>query len=213
MEAKAREERETIEVEPERATRHLRVVPDDEQISTCAASDGSGAAVEIDEEGSERIALRDGRGALLFEYYPETSRCVVFAPPGDLVLRAEGGSIELDAAQGLRLRGGTEVEVDTETLRARAVSAEVEVEAAKVAGHSLTSTFHRVHQTVDVLETAAGRIVERARETYRDVQGLAQVRADRIRHVAERTFHVLGTHTLLKARQDIKLKGEKIHLG
>ena len=48
---------------------------------------------------------------------------------------------------------------------------------------------------------------------YRDATELSQTRAGRMRMVAETTFHILGKRTLIKAEEDVKLKGEKIHLG
>jgi len=218
MKAEATKNQERRPREEEDQTKgHLRVVETPEGassvVSTSEASDGAAAALVIDPEGEERLVVRDGRGTLLFEYVPGASRCVVHSPTDDLVLRAARGSIELDAAEGLRLRGGSSLEVETDELRTKARSAEVDLQDAKVSADVLTGTFRRVRHTVDILETSAGRIVERAKETYREVEGLAQTRAERIRHVAEKTFHVLGTHTLFKARQDLKLKGEKIHLG
>lgn len=201
----------------ERTERLMQVVTSQARESavaaSCAARDGSEAALVVGDQGEERLQVRDGRGVLLFEYVPDVSRCLVYAPTGDLVLRTPHGRIDLEAAEGVRIRSGSEIEVEAETLRTKAGAAEVTVGEARISGKTLTSTFHRVRQTVDVLETTAGRVVERARETYREVEGLAQIRADRIRLVAERTFHVMGTHTLLKARKDLKLKGDKIHLG
>lgn len=216
MEARLLEDGTKIEPNEDvgRGQARLRVIePPGAEVASVATSDGSRAVVERDEAGDERLAVRDGRGVLLFEYSPGASRCVVHAPTRDLVLRADEGSIDLVAAQGIRLRGEELVTVETETLRTKASRAEVELDEAMVTAGVLTSSFRRVRQTVDILETSAGRIVERARETYREVEGLAQVRAERIRHVAERTVHVLATHTLFKAREDLKLKGEKIHLG
>lgn len=218
MKAEALKEEAGLSVDDEKQSQgHLRVVDTPEGESVVAdsseASDGSAASLEVDADGGEKLVVRDGRGVLLFEFSPDSSRCVVYSPVEDLVLRAARGSIELDAAEGLKLRSGTTLEVETNALRTTATSADVELDTANLSVDVLTGSFRRVRHTVDILETTAGRIVERAKETYREVEGLAQTRADRIRHVAERTFHILGTHTLFKAREDLKLKGEKIHLG
>ena len=59
----------------------------------------------------------------------------------------------------------------------------------------------------------ARRIVERAKATYRDAEDLAQTRAGRVRTVVETTFHVLAGTAIVKAEEDVKLKGKKIHLA
>jgi hypothetical protein len=196
------------------APRRLRAVAPDEEGVT--ASDGARAAVEQAESGeaaTERLVLRDPDGRVLFEYFPGSARCVVHAPAGDLVLRADAGSIELDARDALRLRTRAAVEVEADALRARVRVAEAELAEVRLRGGVLESAFSRVRQSVDVLDVTAGRVVERAVETYREVAELAQLRAGRVRQIAETTFHVMGDRTLIKARKDVKLKGEKIHLG
>lgn len=184
---------ETSEARP----RLLRVLP-----SAATASDGARAAIERAEAGEERLVVRDQGGRVLFEYVPGApaeAKCVVHVPAGDLVLRADAGSIELDARDAVRLRARAAVEVEADEVRLR--------------GRLLETTFRRMRQGVDVLELTAGRVVERAVETYREVTELAQLRAGRVRQVAETTFHLVGDRTLVKALKDVKLKGQKIHLG
>jgi hypothetical protein len=48
---------------------------------------------------------------------------------------------------------------------------------------------------------------------YRDVEGLSQTRAGRLRLVAEEALHLMGRRALVKAREDVKVKGEKIYLA
>ncbi len=68
--------------------------------------------------------------------------------------------------------------------------------------------------TPDTLrERLRERIVERAKEAWRETEGLSQTRAGRVRMVAEQTLHLLAERTTLKAREDVKVKGEKIYLG
>jgi hypothetical protein len=182
--------------EPETACApRLRVVAAPPEVLT---GDGASARLEPG-EGGERLVLRDPGGRALFEYRPGDGRCVVHVPRGDLVLRTDEGGIELDSARGLRLGAKEAVTVEAEEVR--------------LTGGLLESTFRRARQRIDILEVTAGRIVERAIETYREVTELAQLRAGRVRQVAEGSYHVLGERTLFKARKDIKLKGEKIHLG
>jgi hypothetical protein len=64
-----------------------------------------------------------------------------------------------------------------------------------------------------LLEHTATRMVARAKDLYTDIEELAQTRAGRIRLVAQENFHLLGKRTMLRAREDMKLRGEKIHLG
>jgi hypothetical protein len=153
-----------------------------------------GVAAEVETRGeAETLRVTDATGRVIFEHRASEGVTVISVPHGDLELRAPNGSI--------RLQAGKRVEV-------RAPEADVKVGEARV-----TSTIDRVRQVVGVLETRAERVIERARNVYRDAEELSQTRAGRIKIIAEKTVHVLGQHTLFKAREDVKIKGEKVYLA
>lgn len=169
-----------------------------------------GACAELSgEAGQESIAVRDARGALLFEYRPAEERCVVHAPHA-LQLHAE--NVELVAEQALKLRA-RRVEVDGEHLRTRAARAEVELGDGKLVAKTLSTTAERVRQLAGVLDVRVTRLIERAHDVYREAEGLSQTRAGRLKLFARGTLHAFGKRALLKAEQDLKLDGDKIHLG
>lgn len=203
-----------------------------------------GARASIDEStGRARIQVHDERGALIFEYRPSEGRSVVYAPSGDLELRADAGSIDLVAAESVRVKSTRAVVLESDEavhlevseagcasvsrlsvlrraavlvsplVSARAARAEIETDEGRVRARTLESTIEHALEVVEVLETRAGRILERAKESYREVEGLSQTRAGRLRLVAEKTLHALGQRTLLKAYEDMKLRGEKIYIS
>ncbi|MEM9191242.1 MAG: DUF3540 domain-containing protein [Myxococcota bacterium] len=193
--------------------------------------------------GGERIYVANAEGALLFEYLPAEGRSVVYSPDGDLSFRAPKGSIELQAADEVTLRGRRAVTMESAEgvhlfihdvqhgamtffnlvrrgavlvaprLETRADTAKLQVEEAELEGKELRSKFDRARMAVGVLETKADRILETAKEAYRETEGLSQTKAGRLRLVAEKTIHALGDRTLLKARKDMKLHGEKIYIA
>ncbi len=158
-----------------------------------------GVSAAIERRGdAESLRVTDAEGNLLFEHRPAEGVTVISVPRGDLEIRAPTGSI--------RLQAGQRVEV-------AAKEADVKVGEARVTARQVTSTIDRVRQAVGVLETRADRVIERARNVYREVEELSQTRAGRIKLIAEKTVHVLGKHTLFKAREDVKIKGEKVYLA
>lgn len=191
--------------------RALREVPD-----PIVADDGSSAAIERD-EGGEVLRVRDGSGRLLFEHRP--GRSVVHAPEGDLAFAAEG-LLSLTGGQGVRIDGGPELHVtsrrtrlDTDRLGAEVGEARVRARDASLVVGTLRTVAERVAERAETVERTAGRVIEKAREAYREVEGLSQTRAGRLRLVAERAFTVLSEQATLKAKDDVKIKGEKIYLA
>jgi len=198
-------------------------------------------AAQPDDDGVVRV--RDRRGQLVFEFDPDTGRAVLHVAAGDLTLSvpagavtveardgfrvATDGRVELSGAEGVRLTAppsegvaGSSVVLDargtavaTHRLDARAQVAELNVGEGRVVARSLHTAVEHARQVAGVVELEANRVIERAKNVYREVEDLAQTRAGRIRVVALNTFHLLGKRTFLKAEEDMKIRGEKIHLG
>jgi hypothetical protein len=145
----------------------------------------SGAeAIVARSESGDVLTVRDARGHVLFELHEATGKVLISVAEGDLELRAERGRVRLSGAEGVDIEG-KHVNVTAEHLR----------------------------QAVGVLETQASRILEKARDVYRDVEGLSQLRAGHVRIVAKQTLRALADRVRLKAKKDAKIDGEKIFLG
>jgi hypothetical protein len=203
--------------------------------------DGTSAGISEGPEG-EVLSVRDASGRLVFEHHAAAHRSVVHAR-GNLELRADEGGILLSARDAVRVHSAREVRLEsdhavrlgttpagerpassleldargtrltTPHLEARADTIRTEVDEASLTARSLRTTCQTARHAVDVLEVQAGRILERAENVYRDVKELAQTRAGRIRLFAETSFHLFGRRTLFKAKEDLKLKADKIHLA
>ncbi|MBX3275014.1 MAG: DUF3540 domain-containing protein [Sandaracinaceae bacterium] len=200
------------------------------------AQTSDGTRVRLSDEGGETLTVEAADGTVLFEHRDGKSRVV--APRGALELRAEAGDLMLSAAKRVRIEGAEGVEVRSarsvqleveggahlslarrgvqlvvEELRAKLGRAVTEVEGdAKLSADTLELASDVVRTVARRVSVEATQLVERLGESYRDVEGLAQTRAGRVRMVAEETFRILGERTLFKARQDMKLKGETIYL-
>jgi hypothetical protein len=189
------------------------------------------------------VRVRDRQGALVFEFDPETGRAVLHVPVGDLSLSVPAGAVTVAARDGVRVEtpgrvslsgaagvqltappsegaAGSSVVLDargtavaTHRLDARAQVAELNVGEGRVVARTLHTAVEHARQVAGVVELQAQRVIERAKNVYRDVEDLAQTRAGRVRVVAQQTFHLLGKRAFLKAEEDMKIRGEKIHLG
>jgi hypothetical protein len=175
----------------------LRAVRDATSREHLVLTDGT--TVRLDESsGAEVLSIHDAGGRLIIEHRPAEGRTIVGAPAGNLELRADHGSITLAARDAVRVE---------------ARRADVTLDEANLVARSVTTVTQRARHVAEVLEVQAGRILEKAKSVYRDVEDLAQTRAGRMRLVADATFHLLGKRTLFKAEEDMKLKGKKIHLA
>lgn len=187
-----------------------------------------------------RVEARDGR--VLFEYDERSGRARAHVPDGDVDIVAPHGSIALRASSSIRLDAprvsvAAEVEVDLsvgdpgapssssfrlDPVCSRWTASHVQMTArrarfalgdAELAGRTATARLGRARIVVGRLETIAETIVERARSAYRTVRELTQLQAGRVRTLVDASYHLTANRTVIKAKQDVKIDGEQIHLG
>ena len=139
---------------------------------------------------------------------------VIRVEEGDLALEAPGGRVTIVARDGVVVRAGASAVAVTDAgIDAKAPRAEVGVGEARVVARSVSTVAQSVRTVAEVVELEATRVVERLKNAYRDVEELAQTRAGRVRVVARAAMHLMSGRTVIKAEQDVKVKGAKIHLG
>lgn len=184
----------------------------------------------------------DRRGQLLFEYDPATDRATLHAAAGDLELCVPAGALRMSARDGVhlesdasvQLRAGRELELVAqrdagEASRVRlqpgelslagsivtlaAGRAELLAERVGLRAQQLESHVERARHVAKVVDVRAGRIVERAVDVYREVERVSQTRAGRLKLIAKKAAQIVGETTLIKARDRVKIKGERIHLA
>jgi len=148
--------------------------------------------------------LHPARASVSVTHDPATRRSVVRLPRGSVRFEADG-DLELAATQTVRVEGAR--------IEARARDADVTVDRGTLRARRWETVAALAVQTVDVLETRADRVVTRAKNLYQQVEELAQTQAGRVRVVAEGALHLHARRALLKAEEDVKLRGNKIHLG
>lgn len=137
------------------------------------------------EPGAETLQLFSEKQELLFEYDEENRVARVNVESGDLEFMVQRGNMRFKADRGIQFEG----------------------ETVAVIGKS------RIRLTADRLETSARSIVEKAKNVYRTVEQLSQLRTGRMRTLVASTFHFKARKVFVKSEQDYKIKAKQIHLG
>jgi len=193
--------------------------------------------------GDQRLQVFSAGGEIIFEHDPATGRSRVGVPAGDLEIVTPEGNIDFIAARGVRffsrepiqmrslegiemavadagseelssldLRPGRVALRGTE-LGVSARKGEVRIDEADVAGRRLSGAIANVKLAMGRCETVVETVVEKARNAYRTVAELTQLKTGRMRTLVDETYQLRSKTALLKAREDVKIDGEKIHLG
>jgi len=139
----------------------------------------------------ETLQVYTSNDELLFSYNPSTQTTRLNITKGNLELSTEDGDIQLSAANKIRLNGQS-----------------LDMEINKLKLHAGYANF-----VFDRLETTTNTLVENAKNVYRNVKQLTQLRSGRMRTLVDETYHFKANKALLKTEEDYKIKAEKIHLG
>jgi hypothetical protein len=200
-----------------------------------ALADGATAAVEGD-----AIEVKDPAGRVLVRYRDGVAE--IAPPAGDLRLSAPQGRVVVEAAMDVSIEGGRDVvhragrrvdlaagvaagdapQVRIEPGAARVQVAQVDVTAkssrlvtgkATVLARTLATTAEEVAVHVARYELTATRLVEKARDAFRDVADLAQSRIGRARTIVKDVHSVSARRNVMVSKEDTSIDGKKILLG
>lgn len=190
-------------------------------------------------EGST-IAIRDGSGAIAVTYDAATGAAHIAAPAGDLTLAAPRGKVVVDAATDVELRGRRDVRhragrrvaceagdggepglaVERAAVRVAAPALDVTSERASlhtaeatVLAERIATTAAQIVSTAGRMEVQAERLIERARDVYREVDGLLQTRARRARSLIRDAYQLVSGRTSLISKKETSIDGERVLLG
>lgn len=175
-----------------------------------------GSAVQVVDEHSAEI--RDPQGRLLLRYRDGVLELGPEA--GDLVLRAPEGTVRVQAGSDVCIEAGGELQLGAATASLRSERLEVEVRSGRVvagavetfARELVTTATHMAH-TVERFELEATRIVETARDAFREVQQLAQHNIGRLHTVVRDVYTLDANRTYLRSKEDTAIDGKRVLLG
>jgi len=200
-------------------------------------------AQTITEQGKESIQIKDENDNLVFEYDTEQQRATLSVAKGDLCLNALDGEIQFFSSKGINCRSLGDVKLESQSeiklqvpsasatpvsalqltaqracLSAKACDiktrqANLLADHTKVEGESLIATLARSRLVIERLETVAQRVFQRAVNIFSRVENLQQTQAGKVRTLVSEDYYLKAQHTDIHAEQDVKINGDKIHLG
>ena len=192
---------------------------------------------------SETVQIFSPVGDLLFEYNAQTGESRVHMHAGDLEFVNHNGGIHFSAAGDIRLSSRQTLELNGRlglrlairdafgtvlsslSLNLRKLSltspeigmvaqrGEFHFKESRYCGDTFVAVAKKGKLIVGRMETVVQDCIQKAKNVYLTVEELIQTRAGRTRTLVEGTSHFKSKKAFLKAEQDFKIKGEKIHLG
>jgi hypothetical protein len=177
-------------------------------------SDGSSA-----ERAGDAIELKAPDGSLILRFEP--GKMIISPARGDLELAAPAGRVVLRAAMDVAVEAGRDVthkagrklSLHAKDLDATARTARLVAADAGIVARRLATTAETIITRCDELELQSVRIVQRAKETVREVEGLAEDRLGRARTLVRDLYSLATRATSMTSEEETAIDGSKILLG
>jgi hypothetical protein len=187
----------------------------------------------------EALEIRDREGFLMVRY--QDGAAEISAPRGDLRLAAPSGRVVIESALDVSVEAGRDVvhragrrfdvcaaapadepqlrvdhagaEVRADRLDVQARSVRAVLGQAALVARAIATTADRVAVTAGDYERMAGRVVERARDSFREVADLCEERAGRVRALVRGVYALSSRRTAMTSTEDTSIDGSRILLG
>ncbi|WP_437274651.1 DUF3540 domain-containing protein [Sorangium sp. So ce375] len=171
---------------------------------SCLVAPDAGDRVLCAVEGDQVFVL-----AVLEGEAGATTRVVA---EGDLKVQATG-RLGLGAGDQIEIAAVKEVGLFAGKLHVRAQTAAAAIEELGLVGRSLEAHLQKAVVVAERMEARADRLVQRAKQAFRFVEALDQVRAGIFDLRAEGLAAVRGENTIVAARTLTKVDGEQVKIG
>ena len=204
---------------------------------------GNGAYAVVDAtSATSALQLFSKRNELLIEYDPESEKARINIEFGDLEFITRNGDIVLNSANNIQLKGqnielasqsgiqlgvinkigqltssfsldACKASLSSAKLRVTAQLSELQLKETRLVGTKFRGAIEDSQLVVDRLSTVANTVTEKAKNVYRTVEQLTQLKTGRMRTLVASTFHLKAQKTMMKSQEDFKVNADKIHLG
>lgn len=134
------------------------------------------------------------------------------ALPGNNHIHLHPDGMTLQSGQ-LQLQGREQIELSSAAVNLTAVSASVKVKHWQGWFDTVESYAVSVSTTAKTLSSKFGRMMQRAAESFRQTDGLDEVRAGRVRVHVDGHHQTQAQHISSTAQGFVKIDGQKIDLG
>lgn len=135
----------------------------------------------------------------------ESGKTTLSVPKGDLDIQAEDGNICLKASKNIQM--------ESEAFSLFSAKGNINIADAKYKGLRMTANIAQTRLLLGKIHTTVERLIEKAKDVYRQVEGLNRTKAGRMRTLVDGSYHLKSERIIEKAKKEVRIDGDKINLG
>jgi hypothetical protein len=169
----------------------------------------------VPEVGDRVLCAVESRGdafvLAVLERKEAASRATMELPERTVVRAAE--RLSLAANEGVDIVGGGEVRISSAAVEVTSLRTRLASRALEVVGDAVGADLGRVKIVAKSIDGMMERLSQRIKRSFRVVEETDQVKARHLDYAAETVAHFRGEHTVITAKDLVKVNGEQIHVG
>lgn len=158
------------------------------------------------------VAWHPGGGAIIAVLERPGAQAMNLGFPADTTLTAQG-SLQLRALTTLGLSAGQRAELASPELGLSTQRAKVFADQVEAVGRFWQLRTQRLSVIAETLQSLAQTLLQRFKSSIRIVEGVDQHTVGDSLQVVRSTLAVRAHNAVISAREDVKIDGERIHMG
>ncbi|HEY3646310.1 MAG TPA: DUF3540 domain-containing protein [Gammaproteobacteria bacterium] len=133
--------------------------------------------------------------------------------PADSTLKVAQGGLKLAVQEELTLAAGRQISAVAPEVSVQAARAGFSLGVLQIAAGLVDAAVDQVKTVAELLDTVAQRVRLKAGSSHRQVQDLDHLQAGQLNYAVKTVLNLRGKHAVMSAESEVRLDGERIHLG
>ncbi|HSN17379.1 MAG TPA: DUF3540 domain-containing protein [Gammaproteobacteria bacterium] len=196
-----------------------RVVDAGEDICRLSGASGSftarrAASCLLQPAAGDTVLLAEAGGSLwVLAVLVRGDSPAVLPLPADSTVKVAQGGLKLAVQEELTLAAGKQLNAVAPEVSVQAARAGFTVGVLQLAAGLVDAVADQVKTVAGMLDTAAERVRLKAGSSHRQIEDLEHLQAGQLNYAVKTVLNMRGKHAVMSAESEVRLDGERIHLG
>lgn len=133
--------------------------------------------------------------------------------PADSTIKVAQGGLRFAVQDELTLAAGKQLSAVAPEVSVQAARAGFTLGVLQLSAGLVEATVDQVKTIADFLDTVAQRVRLKAVSSHREVEDLEHLQAGQLFYRIKNVLNLRGKHTVMSAESEVRIDGERVHLG
>jgi len=138
---------------------------------------------------------------------------MTLAFPGDVALEAKVGAINLISSEQISLTSASKTQLTSSEIGVTTAKMNIQANECSVMGDKAVSRWREINVFSSAMNLVTERLTQRIKNSFKTVEGLDQQTSLNFLQTIGKTLSIRSRDAVITARKDVKIDGERIHMG